>query len=188
MTDGMKVPPVIVVKPTCPGDQRTVRDFLRAFAKVEVSCYLLTCNLCQESHKSQVWLCFLILSFLSTSTCALSVRDLNNFQICLDRIKLSIEVREEIDAMLYAPSANDVKENCKKMSLKCYLLELKMVIEEEEIKEKRANCIIDFNDILLTEVGCPPCEAYSLRNITIFLNRLSNLLQELTVLENTPKT
>ncbi|XP_074485489.1 interleukin-15 [Sebastes fasciatus] len=135
-----------------------------------------TCNLCRESHKTQVWLCFLVLSFLSTFTCA--APGLPTIQICLNRLKDAIE---RSDAMLYAPSSNDVEEKCKMMSLRCYMLELMMVIIEEDIKGSKANCIFDFNERLpeAKHVGCPPCEAYSLKNITVFLERLNNLLQEM---------
>ncbi|XP_020484315.1 interleukin-15 [Labrus bergylta] len=177
MTDVMTVPPVILVQTTCHRGQRARGDL-----------FLLTCNLCQEGHKTQVWLCFLILSFLGMSTCAVSERDMANLKECLKWIKPSIE---KSDALLYAPSANEVEEKCKNMSLKCYMLELKMVIEEEDIRHKKADCIFDFSDTLPSDAnyaGCPPCEAYSLRNITIFLNRLGYLLEDLTELENKKKT
>uniref|UniRef100_A0A3Q3FWS0 Interleukin n=1 Tax=Labrus bergylta TaxID=56723 RepID=A0A3Q3FWS0_9LABR len=193
MTDVMTVPPVILVQTTCHRGQRARGDL-----------FLLTCNLCQEGHKTQVWLCFLILrihssfvckiqqvstlNFLGMSTCAVSERDMANLKECLKWIKPSIE---KSDALLYAPSANEVEEKCKNMSLKCYMLELKMVIEEEDIRHKKADCIFDFSDTLPSDAnyaGCPPCEAYSLRNITIFLNRLGYLLEDLTELENKKKT
>nr|BAN84544.1 interleukin-15 [Oplegnathus fasciatus] len=177
MTDFMTALPVILVQPTCPGDQRA--------KGVQ---FQLTCNLCRESHKTQVWLCFFVLSFLSTYTCAASVsgKDTEDIQTCLKELKGNIE---KSDAMLYAPSSNDVEENCKIMSLRCYMLELRMVIDEENIFNEFADCIVDFNESRLPEVvnsvGCPPCEAYSLKNITIFLDRLNNLLKEMTVRLNT---
>ncbi|XP_041640109.1 interleukin-15-like isoform X2 [Cheilinus undulatus] len=147
--------------------------------------FQLTCNLYRESLKTQVWLCFLILSFSTTSTCAVLRRDRTHLQDCVDWLKPSIE---KSDAMLYAPSADDVEGKCKIMSLKCYMLELIMVIDEEELWENtKTGCILEFNDKLPPEdeyVGCPPCEAYTLRNITIFLDRLSNLLQEMNAAEN----
>uniref|UniRef100_UPI0037E6FFAB interleukin-15 n=1 Tax=Semicossyphus pulcher TaxID=241346 RepID=UPI0037E6FFAB len=174
MTDFMTAPPVILVQPTCPGGQREKGVHFQ-----------LTCNLCPESHKTQVWLCFLILSCLSTSTCADAVPHLDHLQTCLNDLKPSIE---KSDAMLYAPSANNVKENCKKMSLKCYMLELIMVISENEYLEDKleTKCILEFNESLLPEakVGCP-CEIHSQKNITIFLERLSNLLKEMNALGNT---
>ncbi|XP_041789014.1 interleukin-15-like isoform X2 [Chelmon rostratus] len=121
------------------------------------------------------------LSVLSTCTCAASVPGTADVQTCLEGLKHAIQ---KSDAMLYAPSVNDVEDKCKIMSLRCYMLELIMVIDEEEIiDDNNADCLMDFNDILPPEansVGCPPCEAYSLKNITTFLERLNSLLQEMT--------
>lgn len=69
------------------------------------------------------------------------------------------------------------------MSLKCFLLELMMVIEEQEITGEHAECIFDYNfenGSSTFQADCPPCEAYTLKNITIFLERLNNLLEEMT--------
>ncbi|XP_008300774.1 interleukin-15 isoform X2 [Stegastes partitus] len=126
MTDFMTALHVIVLPLTHTGDQRT-----------KGAQFQPTCNLCRESHKTQVWLCFLVLSLLSTSTCAQAfVPETADLKICLRDIKKTIE---KSDAMLYAPSVNDIK------------------------------------------VGCPPCESYSLKNITIFLERLNKLLDYITV-------
>lgn len=43
------------------------------------------------------------------------------------------------------------QENCKIMSLRCYMLELLMVIDEEDVTGKNAECITDFSDNLPTE-------------------------------------
>ncbi|XP_056264662.1 uncharacterized protein LOC130189747 isoform X2 [Pseudoliparis swirei] len=117
--------PVILVQPTCPGGQRA--------KGVQ---FQLTCHLYRESHKLEVWLCFLILSFLSTSTCAAPEPETFQLLKCLkfEGLKNAIEKSE---AMLYAPSSSDIK------------------------------------------VDCPPCEAYSLKNIKVFLKRLMRLLQEM---------
>ncbi|CAJ1052461.1 interleukin-15-like [Xyrichtys novacula] len=162
MTDFMTAPPVILVKSTYPGDRNT-----------KCIQFQLACNLCSESHKTQVWLCFLILSLLSSCSSAVSVRDITHLQICLDRLKPYIQ------------------KDCKMMSLQCYMLELKMVTVEEEIMDERSDCIFDFYDILppeATYVGCPPCEAYPLKNITIFIEQLSKLLKELTLMRNVQGT
>ncbi|XP_028323339.1 interleukin-15-like isoform X7 [Gouania willdenowi] len=92
---------------------------------------------------------------------------------------------QKSDAMLYAPSLNEVEVNCKNMSLKCYLLELIMVAEEEAVPDNRTACIFHFNETLSTEDGCPPCEAYSFENITTFLNRLNNLLEAMATRQQT---
>ncbi|XP_022058266.1 interleukin-15-like [Acanthochromis polyacanthus] len=168
MTDFMTAHQLILLPLTCPGEQRT-----------KGSQFQLTCNLCRESHKTQVWLCFLVLSLLSLSTCAHAfVPGTDHLQTCLKDLRKSIE---NSDAMLYAPSFDDVKDNCKSMSLKCYMLELMMVMDEEEITELTAlDCIFHFNESLQPEVGCPPCESYSLQNITVFLKRLNKLLQSMS--------
>nr|AZL96432.1 IL-15 [Trachidermus fasciatus] len=168
MTAFTTASPVIHVQPAWPGEQRA--------KGVQ---FQLTCHLCRESHKTKVWLCFLVLSLLSTSVCAAerpSVYLLN----CLGSERLKNAIKRS-DAMLYAPSTSDVKENCKESSLKCYILELMVVIVEEEIQDKKAHCIFDFNASMPTNypVDCPPCEAFSLKNITVFLDRLFSLLQEM---------
>ncbi|XP_068583372.1 interleukin-15 [Cebidichthys violaceus] len=173
MTDLMTAFTVNLVQPTCLGDQRARGVQFQS-----------TCHLCRESHKTQVWLCFLVLSLLSTSTCAAPWE--TDLQKCLksERLKNAIE---QSDAMLYAPSNSDVKENCKKKSLKCYVVELVMVIIEEEIVNAETHYILDLNETLPAldkpaayPVDCPPCEAYSLKNITVFLERLNSLLQEMS--------
>ncbi|XP_034747974.1 interleukin-15-like isoform X2 [Etheostoma cragini] len=172
MTNFMTALPVILVQPTFPGDLRAKGVHFQS-----------TYNLCRERHKIQVWLCFLVLSFLSTSTSAASALDTSHAHICLKNLKNAIE---KSDAMLYAPSASDVK-NCKMMLLRCYILELLVVIMEEEIVDSRANCIRDINAKLPNDnpVGCQPCEAYALKNITVFLDRLNTLLQEMNTRMNT---
>ncbi|KAF0037275.1 hypothetical protein F2P81_010149 [Scophthalmus maximus] len=55
---------------------------------------------------------------------------------------------QKSDAMLYAPSIDDIEENCENVSLKCYMLELIMVLDEEEVKGNKASCILAFNDHL----------------------------------------
>ncbi|XP_071360495.1 interleukin-15 [Trachinotus anak] len=167
MTDFMTPVPVVLVQLTCPRDQRAKGIQFQS-----------TCNLCRESHKTQVWLCFLVLSFLSISTCAASKDDTEFFQICLKKLEQSIK---KSDAMLYAPSINDIKENCERASLECYVKELMMVLDEEEVPNDRAQCIFNFSDQLHpNSVGCQPCEAYSLKNITVFLDRLNTLLEKMT--------
>lgn len=89
---------------------------------------------------------------------------------------------EKSDAMLYAPSINDIKADCESISLNCYILELTMVLEELGIRDDNATCVFDF----MAEVSqttnsgsCPPCEVHALENSTIFLQRLKDLLEKL---------
>ncbi|XP_028322960.1 uncharacterized protein LOC114475878 isoform X2 [Gouania willdenowi] len=162
---------------TCPGDQRGSLS-----RPTKDALFQSTCQLCRESHKTQVWLYFLVLSLLSTSTCVTSTPEIADLQTCVKKLR---DLIEKSDAMLYAPSLNEVEVNCKNMSLKCYLLELIMVAEEEAVPDNRTACIFHFNETLSTEDGCPPCEAYSFENITTFLNRLNNLLEAMATRQQT---
>ncbi|XP_034087133.1 interleukin-15 isoform X2 [Gymnodraco acuticeps] len=168
MIDFMTAFPVILIQPTCPGDLRAKGIQFQS-----------TCNLCRESHKTQVWLCFLVLSFLSTSPCAASLPDTQDLQGCFDVLREAIK---NSDAMLYAPNEviNDAEE-CKLMLLKCYMLELLMVIHEEEIRTHEADVFFEFNAGFHPEHdGCQrPCESYPLVNITRFSERLKSFLQEM---------
>lgn len=170
----MTAPPVTHDQPTYPGDPPPKR--------VQ---FLPTCNQSTDSHRTQVWLCFLILSVLCSITCAYSGPETGPLQDCLNNLKNAIE---KSDAMLYAPSINDVEENCESDSLICYMLELEMVLEELEIQDDNASCVSDFirhiNKTQNTD-RCPPCEAYALKNSTIFLDRLNTLLQKLNVKHKT---
>ncbi|XP_067354401.1 interleukin-15 isoform X6 [Channa argus] len=89
MTDFMTALQSILVQPTCAGDPRAKRVQLQS-----------TCNLCRESHKTQVWLCFLIVSFLSISTCSASSLNTKHLQKCLTGLRQRIQ---KSDAELYTP-------------------------------------------------------------------------------------
>uniref|UniRef100_A0A672YVA5 Interleukin n=1 Tax=Sphaeramia orbicularis TaxID=375764 RepID=A0A672YVA5_9TELE len=159
---------VIHDQPTCPGDPPPKR--------VQ---FLLTCNQSPDSHRTQVWLCFLILSVLCSIACAYTGPETGGLQQCLENLKNAIE---KSDAMLYAPSINDIKEDCESASLRCYMLELKMVLEELEIRDKNAFCVFHFMvavDMIPNTGSCPACEAHALKNSTIFLERLNTLLNKL---------
>ncbi|XP_051242687.1 uncharacterized protein LOC127355646 isoform X6 [Dicentrarchus labrax] len=157
MTALMSALPVILAQPTCPGDQRAHGPDK---GNIETSCSSRPVTCAERVTK---------LSFLSPFTCAASVPDVTEVKICLNRLKPAIE------------------ESCKITSLRCYMLELIMVAGEEEIMNNDTECIMDFNDTLPTveSVVCPPCEAYSLENITIFLERLNTLLENMATLANT---
>ncbi|XP_018546446.1 uncharacterized protein LOC108893105 isoform X2 [Lates calcarifer] len=148
--------PVIFVQLTCLGDQRVASSSSR----------LVTCA--ERATK---------LSFLSIPTCAASGNNVQPLKRCFEMLKHTIQ---KSDAMLYAPSIDDIPENCTSMALKCYMLEFQMVLDEEEVNDAKATCIFAYNKIPRPDtVGCPPCEKYSLKNITIFLDRLNTLLEKM---------
>ncbi|KAG7239238.1 hypothetical protein INR49_029883 [Caranx melampygus] len=92
---------------------------------------------------------------------------------------------QKSDAMLYAPSVDNITANCESASLKCYIEELLMVLDEEEVMDGKVQCIHNFTkDRDFSFEGCLPCEAYSPENITIFLDRLNTLLEKMTSQDN----
>uniref|UniRef100_A0AAQ6I8C0 Interleukin n=1 Tax=Anabas testudineus TaxID=64144 RepID=A0AAQ6I8C0_ANATE len=117
-----------------------------------------TCNLCREKMLS------------------------NKIFVIFYQPHVCITLRKS-DAMLYAPS-----NNCENMSLKCYMLELIMVLDEEEIEDQATKCIISFNEFLqppnVSSDGCPACETYSLKNTSTFLDRLKTLLEKMNAQRN----
>ncbi|XP_056136684.1 interleukin-15 isoform X3 [Lampris incognitus] len=138
----------------------------------------------QRRHNFEVWFAFLILSFLGTSTCATAAPSKSYkthvLQLCLKKMK---HIFEKSDALLYSPSIDDIPENCGIMSLKCYILELVVVLYEEDLlKSDDAECIFHFNATLSSQassVSCPSCETQTLKSATIFLERMVILLQSL---------
>ncbi|KAM9856747.1 interleukin-15 isoform 2-T2 [Aulostomus maculatus] len=89
----MTAPPATLVQLVCPGDPGATG-----------AQFQLISHLYQGSHKAQVWLCFFVLSLLSTFTCAVSAHDSDSdLLICLTNVTPCIE---KSDAMLYAPSMN----------------------------------------------------------------------------------
>uniref|UniRef100_A0A3P9I9A4 Interleukin n=1 Tax=Oryzias latipes TaxID=8090 RepID=A0A3P9I9A4_ORYLA len=155
---------MVLFKLTCHRNQR-VKD-----SQIQI------CNLCRDNHKTQLWLSFLILSFLTTCTRADS--EIEDLLTCLENLDSTLK---KSDAMLYTAPLSDV-EKCKHMVLKCYMVELIMVIIEEKIHDKKADCLRHFNETLTPEVGCPQCEMHSLQNISTFLKILTNTLQKLNSL------
>uniref|UniRef100_A0A3Q3MFL2 Interleukin n=1 Tax=Mastacembelus armatus TaxID=205130 RepID=A0A3Q3MFL2_9TELE len=135
---------------------------------------LTNINLCKQTLSE---LSSFYRSFLSISTCAAD-HSPARLKTCLQNVQPTIE---KSDAMLYAPSINDIKDNCKARSLQCYIFELMMVLDEEEVSGKGEDCIFAFNSTLQANPdGCPPCEVHALKNITVFLDRLNTLLEKMT--------
>lgn len=142
----------------------------------------LILDLCTEGHQGQVWLCLLILGVLCRCTWAYSGPDPSELQVCLDELTNAIK---KSDALLYTPSVDGAtKESCHGLLLSCYMLELKMVFFEEQLENDYTNCVFDFIDRLNNNVqahtgSCPPCEAATLKNSTMFLRNLKDFLEML---------
>ncbi|XP_067354399.1 interleukin-15 isoform X4 [Channa argus] len=112
------------------------------------------------------------LSFLSISTCSASSLNTKHLQKCLTGLRQRIQ---KSDAELYTPPFSQI---CVNSSLKCYMLELKMVLNEERLEGTEVNYIFTFDkDLITTFDGCPACETYPLTNTTVFLEGLNKLLE-----------
>lgn len=144
-------------------------------------------RLCTGGHRGQAWLYLLILGVLCRSTWAYGVPETKDLQRCLENLTHLIE---KSDAMLYAPSMDEIKENCDNLTLLCYMWELEMVFIEEQIQDDDTDCISSFTRELKSpeaSIGrCPPCEATAQRNSTIFLDNLKTLLKKLLTEVSSP--
>uniref|UniRef100_A0A9L0TRI7 Interleukin n=1 Tax=Equus caballus TaxID=9796 RepID=A0A9L0TRI7_HORSE len=88
-----------------------------------------------------------------------------------------------VDATLYTES--DAHPNCKVTAMKCFLLELHVILHEsrnEDIKETVENLIILANSSLssngnVTESGCKECEELEEKNIKEFLQSFVHIVQ-----------
>ncbi|XP_053438118.1 interleukin-15 [Nycticebus coucang] len=88
-----------------------------------------------------------------------------------------------IDASLY--TENDVHPNCKVTAMKCFLLELRVILHESRIEllnETLENIIFLANSSLssngnITESGCKECEELEEKNIKEFLQSFVHIVQ-----------
>ncbi|EHB10246.1 Interleukin-15 [Heterocephalus glaber] len=88
-----------------------------------------------------------------------------------------------IDATLYTES--DVHPNCKITAMKCFLLELRVILHESrnvDIRETVTNVIFLANSSLstngnVTESGCKECEELEEKNIAEFLQSFVHIVQ-----------
>uniref|UniRef100_A0A3B3ZGB3 Interleukin-15 n=1 Tax=Periophthalmus magnuspinnatus TaxID=409849 RepID=A0A3B3ZGB3_9GOBI len=111
--------------------------------------------------------------------CALSYRAFGcqHFYFFRNFLKSSVALKQNSDAKLYAPSVDEIEENCERWFLHCYMLELHMVLSEELIEGDDTDCIAHF--LYNSPKGsCPACEAMALRNSTTFLDNLKSLLEK----------
>ncbi|KAJ0033691.1 hypothetical protein NQD34_000798 [Periophthalmus magnuspinnatus] len=154
----------LTVHPTCTGHSQK-------------GVFLQLLSLCTEAYRGPVWLWLLLLSGLCRPTWASHEPDLGDVQICLKGVTNSIQ---NSDAKLYAPSVDEIEENCERWFLHCYMLELHMVLSEELIEGDDTDCIAHFlyNSPKVDTGSCPACEAMALRNSTTFLDNLKSLLEK----------
>lgn len=88
-----------------------------------------------------------------------------------------------IDATLYTES--DVHPNCKVTAMKCFLLELRVILhecKEAHITDVVTNIIILANNSLssngnVTESGCKECEELEEKDVTEFLRSFTHIVQ-----------
>ncbi|XP_054875832.1 interleukin-15 isoform X1 [Poeciliopsis prolifica] len=159
---------VILLQLSLPRDQRAKSDLFQSTWKL----------CCRDSHKTQVWLCFFTLSFLTSCASATPIK-VGDLQTCLEKeLKVTIE---KSTAKLYSPKAEDMTVGCQQKVLSCYMLELMMVFEEEDTEPTKTQCVFNFNSTLSPETNCPECEIHSLENSTVFYERLLNILQKINV-------
>uniref|UniRef100_A0AAQ6ILG0 Interleukin n=1 Tax=Anabas testudineus TaxID=64144 RepID=A0AAQ6ILG0_ANATE len=155
------------------------------FTKRQQLCYLSSSFIWLQSQWSCVWPVWHNDTGVQfQSTCNLCREKMLSNKIFVIFYQPHSTLRKS-DAMLYAPSVDEIKNNCENMSLKCYMLELIMVLDEEEIEDQATKCIISFNEFLQPpNDGCPACETYSLKNTSTFLDRLKTLLEKMNAQRN----
>ncbi|XP_067106650.1 interleukin-15 isoform X2 [Osmerus mordax] len=99
-------------------------------------------------------------------------------------LKETKEIIEKSDALVYAPVFDNIPESCSKMFLKCYLLDLEIILQEEEMLDVtycRSHNIRSFIEdcstlFTFSSENCLPCES-EIVNTTIFIERLDELLK-----------
>ncbi|XP_054875833.1 interleukin-15 isoform X2 [Poeciliopsis prolifica] len=124
---------VILLQLSLPRDQRAKSDLFQSTWKL----------CCRDSHKTQVWLCFFTLSFLTSCASATPIK-VGDLQTCLEKeLKVTIEVREEFlgaakgiegirfgglriasllfadDVVLLAPSGRDLQLSLERFAAEC---------------------------------------------------------------------
>lgn len=167
----------LTVQPTCVGHHSQKGFHLQ-----------LILNLCTDGYRGQVWLYVMIVSVLCRSTCAHNEPEVEGVLHCIERVKPKIE---NSTAMLYTPPPQIFTGKCDTVSLMCYMLELTMVINEEQVHNNHTDCISGFknelNETSKAYTGtCPPCEdTTTLRNLTVFLDNLVSVLKLLKTKANT---
>ncbi|XP_028323254.1 uncharacterized protein LOC114475878 isoform X6 [Gouania willdenowi] len=135
---------------TCPGDQRGSLS-----RPTKDALFQSTCQLCRESHKTQVWLYFLVLSLLSTSTCVTSTPEIADLQTCVKKLR---DLIEKSDAMLYAPSLNEVEQHQMQFLSS---RDIKLVLPAGWLPTSRmGRSVNDSNATFPPQIGTATCAVY----------------------------
>ncbi|XP_013015502.1 interleukin-15 isoform X3 [Cavia porcellus] len=148
-----------------------------------------------RSTSIQCYLCFLLNSHLITEagihvfvwgciSAGLPKTEASWHDVIYDLKRIENLIQSiHIDATLYTES--DVHPNCKITAMKCFLLELRVILHEsrnEDIHETITNLIILANSSLnsngnVTESGCKECEELEEKSIAEFLQSFVHIVQ-----------
>nr|QBS13675.1 interleukin 15 [Plecoglossus altivelis] len=133
-----------------------------------------------------LWNCIFMISIFTglTSLPATVAEDLQNIMELQVILKETKKIIEKSDAPVYAPVFDNIPENCSDVALKCYLLELEVILQEEEMlcvtchqSHNIRSFIEDCSSLSnLPSENCLPCES-EIVNTTIFIKRLDELLK-----------
>lgn len=90
----------------------------------------------------------------------------------------------DLDCQLYTPDVEDYRQKCPVSTIKCFALEVKVLIEEIDSRTFRGMNITGKLERLTrslnqTESQCVQCELFQEKNAAEFLDRLLNILEEM---------
>ncbi|XP_018591332.2 interleukin-15 isoform X2 [Scleropages formosus] len=130
-------------------------------------CVLWCFHCCQSCPSTcDIWITFFALSCLSTS---MPLAEANKVQELLELQHWIQELEPQLqgsDATLYAPTNQDVTEDCVPAAMQCYLLELEVIMFEKDVEDKDENIKLRKNSSslqkLLTMRGAPGGQLHSI--------------------------
>ncbi|KAM6220816.1 interleukin-15 [Rhynchocyon petersi] len=155
---------------------RISKPYLRS---TSIQCYL--CLLLQSHFLTKAGIHVFILGCFSAS---LPKTEANWKDVIVDLKIIEALIQSiHIDATLYTES--DVHPNCKVTAMKCFILELRVILHEtrnETIKEIAENLIVLANSSLssngtIIESGCKECEELEEKNVKEFLRSFLHIAQ-----------
>uniref|UniRef100_A0A3Q2TJ57 Interleukin n=1 Tax=Fundulus heteroclitus TaxID=8078 RepID=A0A3Q2TJ57_FUNHE len=140
--------------------------------------------------------CYLVLSFSSPLFChlfsnlAFCLILFSSFLFCLTVfVSIKCEIKSNKKKRFYITSIKCYFSNtemCTHKVLQCYMLELKVIFQEEKVDINKTECILIFDERLEPEVSLcrHKCEVYPLENSTTFYNKFKGILESLTSEKN----